>query len=339
MSEIFRGIRMHKHIIFGLTPAAALRRYLREPLENFAVFEDSFILGPLSSISDLNKFISGREQFWKNYSLNDDGFIGYALREFVGQIEKAESFTLWICPSAHDQILWSWLVHLFDHYNKDWSSVTVKHLFNKADSEFPYITLGELRPEDFSLCKDFIVEDAHIDFLRDAYTALQSSDPKVLLELCNMDICPLPELQQSLRAYLKLFPDVKTGLTICQKALLSECTERQLKSARIVGGAMMFDEYDNRFAIGDQYLFTALINMSQRHSKQPLINFVGKVKSGHSMRWTEVSITALGKKVLAGEANNIQLNGIDMHIGGVHLDSNVSDRLWFYDGETLVSKT
>lgn len=329
---------MHKHIISGLSTAAHLRRYLKEPLENFAVFEDSLVLGPLPPLADIDKFILAREEFLQNHLSEDDGFPSYALREFIEQIKKTDNFTLWISPSAHDQIFWTWLVSLFDKLNKDFNTVKVKHLFNNDDQKFPYITLGELNPEDFAKCQDFAFEDAQIDFLRNTYDALQSSDPTSLFKICDLDICPLPELQKSLNAYLKLYPDVKSGLTICQKALLSECSERQLKSARIVGGAMMYEGYENRLAIGDRFLFQNLINMSQIHSEKPLVNFVGKIKNAHSMRWTEVSITELGQKVLSGEENNVFLNGIDMHIAGVHLNSKNADSLWFYNNGTLVSK-
>jgi hypothetical protein len=57
------------------------------------------------------------------------------------------------------------------------------------------------------------------------------------------------------------------------------------------------------------------------------------------MRSTEVAITDTGKKVLNGEENNIELNGIDEYFGGVHLSSEQNTDLWLYKNGTLIKTT
>ncbi len=130
---------MHKHIIEGLSATGTLRMHLHEPLENFAVFEDYFAIGPLSAVADEEKFIAARSAFWNNNVFHVDGFTHYPLNEFLGHIKTADHFTLWLSPGTHDQIMWAWLTHLFDLYGKTWKNVQVKHLFN---DERYYCSLG-----------------------------------------------------------------------------------------------------------------------------------------------------------------------------------------------------
>lgn len=332
---------MHKHIIQGLSAAGTLRQYLHTPLKDFAVFDDSLVLGPLLSVQDIDEFSSAREGFWRYNSFQYDDylkFMRFALDEFIYNLKQADSFTLWISPGAHDQIMWAWLVHLFEEYGIDWANVEVKHLFNKENSVLPYMTLGELGPKEFKISESFKIEECHTSTLYNAYEALISSTPEKLVTICDTKEYCLPELQQSLKSYLKFYPDPKTGLTVSDRVLLSNCSEKRLKSARIVGYSMMDDAYEKRLLVGDGYLFHRLIKLSQRYSKNPLVELYGDIKSNHSMRWTEISITEQGKEVLAGHKNNIELNGIDDYIGGVHLSSEKGTAQWFYDNGTVVKR-
>ncbi len=52
------------------------------------------------------------------------------------------------------------------------------------------------------------------------------------------------------------------------------------------------------------------------------------------MRECEVNLTSFGQKVLAGEANHVQENGIDDWVGGVHLSAEGS--ITFREGDYLI---
>ncbi len=99
----------------------------------------------------------------------------------------------------------------------------------------------------------------------------------------------------------------------------------------------MRNEYD--LLPGEYYLFHRLIRLSQLHCTRPLVKIVGEIKDISSMRFTEVMITDLGTEVLSGRLNNIDLNGIDEQIGGVHLCSKNNTADWFYSDGTLIKKS
>jgi len=50
-----------------------------------------------------------------------------------------------------------------------------------------------------------------------------------------------------------------------------------------------------------------------------------------------VRLTPFGERVLAGEANFVDANGIDDWVAGVHLQSDAG-RVWFYDDGQLVRR-
>jgi hypothetical protein len=63
--------------------------------------------------------------------------------------------------------------------------------------------------------------------------------------------------------------------------------------------------------------------------KDPLLS-----RQGLAMPEAEFRLTRTGNRVLAGEANLIDLNGIDAWICGVHLDSTSGD-IWVRRGDQL----
>lgn len=279
-------------------------------------------------------------QFWIDhdveYGSKRADFLRYSYKEFVESVKGADSYTLWLAPGLHDQIMWAWLVQLFSLHGIKWENVQIKHLFNEQNSRFPYVGLGELWSDKFSLCQDFKMEKKHLDFLKLAYAALTHNTPELLLDICNEKDCVLPEFQKGLKSYLMLFPDCKSGLNAIDEAMLSGCKDGQLKSARIVAEGMTSEAYSNQLAISDSYIFSRLVKMTQFHSKYPLVHMHGTVKNVSSMRYTEVSITDLGKEVLSGMKNYVELNGINERIGGVHLSSQDNETLWFYKEGNLI---
>lgn len=130
------------------------------------------------------------------------------------------------------------------------------------DVGIPFL-IGLLKPEEFVKCQALEILDEHVNVLHGAYASLIDSDPKKLIALCEQEAFPLPEMQKSLRAYLKFYPDEKTGLAIYEKALLQNCAEKRYKTARVIANAMCFEEHESYLAIDGSFLFRALIKLSQ----------------------------------------------------------------------------
>jgi hypothetical protein len=333
---------MRKNIINGPTAAGTLAQFLRRPLADHIIFTDNLSIGPLVPIRDgIDEFLSQRKQFLEAHGC-DREYVEYiisGLNEFIEKIKASDTFTLWLAPGAHDQFLWAWLSHLFEFLKIDWSRVEIKHLFNTKPTKFPYITLGELRPEDFAKCQDFALNETYVAALHEAYDALSDNTPQKLLAVTTKAINPLPELRKGLQTYLKSYPDSKTGLTIFEKAVLKGCKDKRQKMARVAAEAMLFEGYDDHLCIGHDFFFDRIFKLSQFHSKNPLVEIFGEMPVGPEPNLTsEVQITDTGQDVLSGTKNQLDLNGIDEYIGGVHLSSQAGTARWFYENGALIYK-
>jgi hypothetical protein len=85
--------------------------------------------------------------------------------------------------------------------------------------------------------------------------------------------------------------------------------------------------------IGDLYLYSRLLNMTDKNVPRPLLSLSG---TKTSIRGTEVRLTRFGDEVLDGLASAFPENPIDDWVGGVHV-SSLNSSLWFNDNGRIVS--
>ena len=146
----------------------------------------------------------------------------------------------------------------------------------------------------------------------------------------------LPFLGKALQAHLRRFPSTKNGLGSIENKGLE----------LIHGGSKTFVEVFPRFGVaepiyglGDAQFWLALQRLSD--GRQPLL----KIESGNNggreltpdiVNNAKFELTEPGKSVLRGVADFVELNGIDLWLGGVHLSPN---NLWRWDESsgTIVS--
>lgn len=135
-----------------------------------------------------------------------------------------------------------------------------------------------------------------------AWKAFGSADPLALRQFLTSDLTALPFLHAALTRQLEEFPSAPDGLGR---------TERQILRA-VAAGQSTFDaifranqEQETAPFMGDTVVrlrLDALIN-----ARTPLLTR------------EPITLTLAGQRVLAGELDATQLNGIDRWLGGVHL--------------------
>jgi hypothetical protein len=135
----------------------------------------------------------------------------------------------------------------------------------------------------------------------------------------------------ALRLHLRRFPSVNNGL--------NEIENTGLKL--IKSGSSAFTDLFPRFGdakptygLGDAQFWLALSRMS--NARQPLVanaglngNATGSPLTPVVLQNASFKITEVGESVLRGEADFVSLNGIDIWLGGVHLDG--VETLWRWD--------
>jgi hypothetical protein len=137
-----------------------------------------------------------------------------------------------------------------------------------------------------------------------AWVAYCSPDRVAIETLLTEDLSALPFLAAALRRHLEDFPSEKNGLSLTDRYILETVTE----------GAETFKQIFNAYQKKDEPRFMGDSILEKRLQK------LTKVRKP-LLTPPPVKITEVGRQVLAGELNHVQINGIDRWLGGVHLKS------------------
>jgi hypothetical protein len=188
--------------------------------------------------------------------------------------------------------------------------------------------LGPLEPEQFPsmFALRETITGAQIDLASRAWAAFCAEDPRGLVPLASARSRDLPFLAGALRRYLEEFPSTVNGLTRSEQGILRILADGDRTPADLFAALTRTEE---RIFLGDA-TFWAIVRRLNR-GPHPLVTM--DVRQGAAaLPAGMVRITATGRDVLAGRADQIALNGIDRWRGGVHLTSS---RCWRWNGTTL----
>lgn len=139
-----------------------------------------------------------------------------------------------------------------------------------------------------------------------AWHAYGSDDPREIDRFLQSDTSALPLLAPALRTHLQRFPSVRNGLGILAQKTLEILAREPLPFKKLFPRVTATPEIF-RHGMGDLQLQSYLKVWTS--GATPLI---------HDNSGT-LEITEAGRAVLEGRADAIQLNGIDIWYGGVHL--------------------
>jgi Domain of unknown function (DUF1835) len=184
--------------------------------------------------------------------------------------------------------------------------------------------LGQLGAEQLALLPATAAVPLTADALElatKAWAALRAPDPRGLSAIIA---ARSPELRFMPGAFDRLareYPSTRDGLSL---------TERRLLAAVAAGADTAADAFvraagrEARPFLGDTWAFAAMERLAR--TQVPLLE---AEPAGTVDRHTHVELTAIGDRVLAGEADHVELNGVDRWIGGVHLVGR--DVAWRWD--------
>jgi Domain of unknown function (DUF1835) len=155
---------------------------------------------------------------------------------------------------------------------------------------------------------------AQLALAREAWAAVRASTPLPVMELLRRDTSALPFLGDALRRLLEELPDTRSGLSRTERQVL------ELLAAQPRSPEQLFlasQELEEAPFYGDTWFYRCVAGLGT------LIARPG----------AELVLTDDGRRVLAGDADRIELLGIDRWLGGVHLRT---DDHWRWDGERAV---
>ena len=163
------------------------------------------------------------------------------------------------------------------------------------------------------------VNEAELSLAHCAWSAYCSPEPEALQDFLNGDTSAMPYLKPALLSHLARFPSVQNGLGRIEQCGLQLVNKGFKKFTDLFP---RFIDEQPVYGLGDLQLYGALQQLS--NARVPLLKNGGSINP-EKVRDSAYEITAEGKAVLNGEADYVELNGIDAWLGGVHLTDN---NLW-----------
>jgi Domain of unknown function (DUF1835) len=316
------------HIAPGTVAGGCLIQAFNLAADELLSSQDCLSCGPLLPFGNLDRWRSLREGYLRSLYLDDPQFsFGRFDRDLLTNTQTlahADQITLWIGTGLAEQLLLAWMPQFLRLLEIDLLKLRVIQFECDPVSGAEVQSVGILDPERLKAHPPAAVLDAiALATLDQAWSAVTAPDPTALVALVAAEPAALPFVHRSLPWLLWRFPDADSGLGYLDRLLLGLVAEVGPSAIKVIGYAIGRG-IDGLDWVGDGYLFARLRRMADRSLREPLLSTMG---DGVSLRGTEVHLTEAGTQVLAGEANFVNLNGIDDWVGGTHLDSSTGN-IW-----------
>jgi hypothetical protein len=193
--------------------------------------------------------------------------------------------------------------------------------------------LGPLKPEAFPpLFTDRQpITDAQLDLGSRAWTAFCGDDPSRLLPFAVTVSPDLPFLAPALRRFLEEYPSAVNGLSRTESQILRVLSDRPLAIGDAFGASA---DLEDAIFMGDLSFFAIVEALAS--ARHPLLTIDEDAKEPQRFVDRTIRLTDTGRRVLAGRADHVALNGIDRWLGGVRL---TPERHWRWTGSSLLRAT
>lgn len=197
--------------------------------------------------------------------------------------------------------------------------------------------LGQLSPQQMAslFASRREVSASQLQLAVAAWQAYCSPAPQDIQAVVDNETSALPFLKNTLRAHLARFPSTRNGLGRVGNLALELISDGYREFPRL------FEQFGKRAAIyglGDFQFRNELRRLAVAHAPL-LIKTSGGAQSGlasGAFLRDIFELTKEGESVLEGKADFVELNGMDLWLGGVRLHG--AENLWRWDegSETLI---
>src|SRR5215470_9337778 len=241
--------------------------------------------------------------------------------EALGRFRDHEEVVLWF---EHDLFCQVNLIYLLTWFHEQPPSGAKLSLvcFNQF--------LGPMSPEQMATLFDkrHEVTAAEFQVAAAAWRAYRSPDPEDIEGLLGEDTSAMPYLRDAMFRHLARFPSTRNGLGRAENRALQLIADGRTTFKSLFPA---FWSDDPEYGIGDLGLWGDIKRMGQ--AKEPMIVISSlddwrKPSRSDSFLNASFELTEMGLEVLAGRSDFIEVNSIDLWLGGAHL---TKDDLWRWD--------
>lgn len=302
------------HVVNGDTTAEGLRA--AGVAGEIVVFADVLHEGPVPPDDDLEWWTGVRAHYLAGQNWGDEAGIAAELKarwQLLGSFREHDEVVLWYEHDLFDQLL---LIGLLNWWWKR-APMDPPALVSPADYLGP-MQAAQLRAQ---LEGRQRVTEAQLVLGADAWQAFTAEDPRELVRIVQREnTAALPHLQGALLRLLEEYPSTRNGLGRTEQQILEIIAQSPLEPFDLFRANARREE---RVFMGDTTFFARLGRLLD--SPAPLL--------ARPLADGPIQLTYHGEEVLHNQADDIELNGLDRWIGGVHLTRAAH---WRWNGAELV---
>ena len=264
-------------------------------------------------------------------ALSVDQCEQWRIRQNHGLLAYADypETVLWFDACLYDQTILVYLLHWFAA--QDLKDRQLSLLCVGEHPEFGRSCgLGELTPAQLLalLPQRISVTPAMFDLAQRSWRALCADTPLPVAQVAALDTSALPYLGEALVRFLVQFPAVGDGLSRLERECLTALDEGATSPIEVFIAASAAEPHP---FFGDTIVWGCLNRLAR--AATPLLAIRGPEPflpqwDGEGLGRWQLALTTAGRQVLAGEADAMALNGIDLWYGGTHL---LPGNLWRWD--------
>lgn len=239
--------------------------------------------------------------------------------------EKHEKILLWFEHDLYDQLQ---IVQILDWFSQR-PFINTELTMICTDQYLGMMAPGEMK----ALARhEKPISGDQLQLSNKAWTAFRSTTPERWRELLETDTSALPFLEGAIIRLLEEYPSCSNGLSRTAQQALTIIRHGEQRPGKLFG---LYQKTEERKFMGDTSFWGILQELLT--SNPPLLKLPDNMKlTLPAVPGLTLAITPMGRKVLDGEKDWLDVMELDRWIGGVHLRSN---NVWRWDGRSRLLET
>jgi hypothetical protein len=177
------------------------------------------------------------------------------------------------------------------------------------------------------------VSEAQLQLGQQAWAAYSASTPARLEDLISAETDALPFLKTAFAKHLARFPSVRNGLGRIENVLLELIDNGEKDFVSLFSA---FQRQEPVYGFGDAQIFLHLKGLAAGlRAVLTMSNASGDLMDSSQIAGSSFEVTEQGKRIFTGAEDFVRLNGIDLWLGGVHLQGETATWRWDDAAQTL----
>lgn len=296
----------------------------------FIPWDDILHDGPVPEGLTLRELSKLRAEYISSLGYDTFSKIHEIFQKRDDKIESLSDYseiTLWFEPDLYDQLQLLQILDSIENLSSGLDNIYLIHFSSVTGVD--YDDLNHLYENRLTVSEETVA------CAKEGWAAFRSATPETMGEIIIPKIPQFPYLERAFKRLFEEYPDFRNGISRTMHQFLQIINEDSSK-----GPIDIFLENQKREEynfLGNHTFFNQIVDIANCPSA--LVKLNNGSKFTHSLTSEKYSeefinqkfkITEEGIDVLNSKADFIKLNGIDRHIGGVHL---TSDNDWRWDGD------